>query len=117
MGRALSPAKAVLVGHLVVNVPVLVIIALVGLVGDVLIGSHLAWGTSLPIGWVVGLLAGCAVAWLWWSWSVPRWRRWALRRGAAPDQLQRLAAATLLVWPKGSIFERTEFRPRDGPEQ
>jgi hypothetical protein len=113
----LSPAKAVVVGHLVVNVPVIVIIALVGLVGDVLIGSRQAWGMSLPIGWVVGLLGGCGVAWLWWSWSVPRWRRWAIRRGAAPEQLQRLAAATWLVWPKGSIFERTEFRPRHGSEQ
>jgi hypothetical protein len=109
----MSAVKAVLVGHLVVNVPVLAIIALVGWVGNVWVGWRQAYGTSLPIGWVVGLFAGCAVAWLWWSWSVPRWRRWALGQGAAPDQLQRLAAATLLVWPKGSIFERTEFGPRD----
>ena len=111
----MSPVKAVVVGHLIVNGPVVVIIALVGWVGNAVIGSRQAWATSWPIGWVVGLLAGCAVAWVWWSWSVPRWRRWAIKQGAAPDQLQRLAAATLLVWPEGSIFERTEFRPRDRP--
>jgi hypothetical protein len=91
----------VLVGHLVVTLPVVAIIAAVGAVG------YLTFG---PLGLGIGLIVGSFVAWPWWSWCVPRWRAWALAHGAPGERLQRLAAATMLVWPKGSIFERTEFR-------
>jgi hypothetical protein len=50
MGRALSPAKAVLVGHLVVNVPVLVIVALVGFVGDAVSAEVEALGARAGCG-------------------------------------------------------------------
>jgi hypothetical protein len=50
---------------------------------------------------------------VYWSFAIPRWRRWALRRGAPAEELQRLAVAANLVWQKGSIFERTEFRIAD----
>ena len=42
-----------------------------------------------------------------------RWRRWALRQGIPADELQKAAEAALLVWPKGSIFEKTEFKVKD----
>jgi hypothetical protein len=87
-----------------VTLPVLVSILAAGVTGSGLFG---------PTGAIVGVLAGSMVAWVWWSWSVPKWRRWALSRGAPADRLQRLAAMTLLVWPKGWIFERTEFRSKD----
>lgn len=106
-GQGLSAAKAVVVGHLVVTGPVLAIIAIVGLGGYVWFG--------LP-GLLIGGLLGFGVAWMWWSWTVPKWRRWALSRGASPDRVQRLAAATGLIWPRGWIFERTEFRPKDRHE-
>lgn len=103
----MSAAKAVVVGHLVVSVPVLAIVAVVGLGGYV-------W-LALP-GLLIGGLVGCGVAWICWSWTVPKWRRWALSRGASPDRTQRLAAATGLTWPRGWIFERTEFGPKNRPE-
>ncbi len=106
-GQGLSAAKAVVVGHLVVTGRVLAIIAIVGLGGYV-------W-FALP-GLLIGGLLGCGVAWIWWSWTVQKWRRWALSRGASPDHVQRLAAATGLTWPRGWIFERTEFRPKDRHE-
>jgi len=70
---------------------------------------------ALP-GLLIGGLVGCGVAWIWWSWTVPKWRRWALSRGASPARMQRLAAVTGLTWPRGWIFERTEFGPKDKPE-
>ena len=106
-GQGLSAGKAVVVGHLLVTGPVLAIIAIVGLGGYV-------W-FALP-GLLIGGLVGCGVAWIWWSWTVPKWRRWALSRGASPDRVQRLAAATGLTWPRGWIFERTEFGPKNKPE-
>jgi hypothetical protein len=104
--RKLGAGRAVLLGHLFVNVPVLLLIIGFSVLGNIL----------LPHGWFVFFLVGFALAWTWWSLSVPRWRRWALNRGAPPDKLQRLAVATGLVWPKGWLPERTEVKPPDSQD-
>ena len=98
-GASISPGRAVAVGHLVVTLPVLAIIAVISLLG----WHRFGWGA---------LVAGSVLAWPWWSVSVPRWRRWALAQGADPDAIQRLGELTGLVWPRGWIFEKTEIPPR-----
>ncbi len=112
--RKMSVAQAILVGQLVVNLPTLLLIFGAPLVGILAARSY--WGVFGPalciLAWVV-LLVGCAVAWIWWSFAVPRWRRWAIRRGVPPDELQRWAVITFLVWPKGWIFEKSEFKLKD----
>ena len=55
-------------------------------------------------------VGGIAAAWLWWSWFVPQWRCWAHSRVADPEELQELGVQSSLIWPKGSLFERTEIR-------
>jgi hypothetical protein len=78
-------------------------------------GFALAWlleEKSPILAIVIGLLA-IPGAWLWWSYHIPQWRRWAHRRGADPVRLQELGEYSSLVWPHGSFFERTEIR-RDG---
>lgn len=60
---------------------------------------------SMPLGFIM--------AWLWWSYSVPRWREWALKQtGVNADELQKAAEVATLVWPKGHFFEKTEFKIR-----
>jgi hypothetical protein len=98
-----SAERAVQLGQLFVNLPVLIIIATVAALGFRLYG---------PIGGVVGLFLGPLVAWIWWSFSVPRWRQWAKEKGADEERTQTLAVKTGLVWPKGHFFEKTEFRSR-----
>jgi cation transport ATPase len=100
---ALTARKAVALGHLIVNIPVLVII----------LGFSLVGWVFFPTFWFIFLLVGFVLAWLWWSFAVPRWRRWALRHGAPAEELQTLAVTTGLVWSKGSVFEKTEFKIRD----
>ena len=100
---ALTPERAVLLGHLVVSLPLVSIIGLGYLLGYLLGGP--GWAT-------IGLFLGVIPAWLWWSISVPRWREWAKHRGADEERTQFLGQQSGLVWPKGSIFEKTEFRPR-----
>ena len=90
-------------GVALVNVPVRIIMV-VGLVAGALLIK------VLPIFGFVVMVVAIPCAWLWWSYFVPQWRNWAHRRGVDPEQLQYLAECTRLVWPKGSIFERTEFR-------
>ena len=101
--RPLGIANAIATGWLVVNMPVLLI-----MLASLVIG----WAVE-PTLWWLFFSAGVILAWTWWSHSVPRWRRWALRRGANPDRLQKWAVITGLVWRKGSIFEKTEARLDD----
>jgi hypothetical protein len=97
---SLTPERAVSMGHLVVNLPVLSIIALGGLLAYLLKGP--AW-TAL------GILLGIIPAWLWWSFMIPRWREWAKNQGADEEQTQYIGQRSGLVWPRGSVFEKTEF--------
>jgi hypothetical protein len=90
--------KAIVVGQLVVNLPAAVIMIAAPSLG------------SLVAPWPFTLLAAALAAWVWWSFTVSRWRDWALNRGIDPDRLQKFAFRTGLTWPKGSLFERTEFR-------
>src|SRR5687767_3115341 len=95
--------RAVFVGWLVVNTPAMIIVLGIVLVG--MMREPKLWWLFLSIGFFVG--------WGWWSYTIPRWRRWALKRGAPAEKLQKLAVAVGLTWPKGWIFEKTEFRVDD----
>jgi len=98
--RKITIWKAIVIGQLVVNLPA------VGLMFAALfLGSFVA-----PR--FFALLGGALAAWVWWSFTVSRWRDWALDRGIDPERLQKFAFRTGLTWPKGSLFERTEFRRR-----
>ena len=90
--------KAILIGQLLVNVPAVAI-----MIAALFLGSLVAL-------WPLSLIIGSLLAWVWWSYTVTRWRDWALDRGINPDRLQRFAFRTGLTWSKGSLFERTEFR-------
>jgi hypothetical protein len=103
---ALTPERAVSIGQLVVNLPVVSIMGLGGLLAYVLKGPQ--WTA-------IGILLGIIPAWLWWSFTIPRWREWAKNQGADEEQTQYLGQRGGLVWPKGSIFEKTEFRSRSKP--
>jgi pyrimidine-nucleoside phosphorylase len=99
----LTPEKAVAVGTFVVNLPVLAI-----MIGGFVVSSWLLHG------WValIGSIASIAVAWLYWSLTVPRWRLWAMRSGADAELTQILAQRAGLVWKRGSMFEKTEIGSR-----
>ncbi len=72
-----------------------------------LIGSWIS-----VLAFAIAVFLGLVAAWLWWAYSIPRWRAWALGTGVDADKLQDLVARTWLGWPRGSIFEKTEFRMR-----
>jgi len=92
--------KAIFVGQLIVNVPAVCIMIAILFLG------------ILIVPWPLALLAGSLLAWLWWSYTVPRWRDWAIRNGNDAARLQKFAVRTGLTWPRGSLLEKTEFRPK-----
>ena len=94
-------------GTKVVNLPIpfIMMAVMFGLLalGALVFKSQTITLASFPVGFISG--------WLWWSYSVPRWRKWALEQpGVSPDELQAAGEAAMLVWPKGSFFEKTEFK-------
>jgi hypothetical protein len=100
--KSISVTKAILIGHVCVSGGVFL------LIGATVFVCRAFDVLSLP----KAVLVGAILAWPWWSISVPKWRRWALARGADADQLQKVGVRTGLVWPKGCIFEKTEIPPR-----
>lgn len=103
----MSVGVALLVGQLVINVPVFLII-----IGGIILAIF-ALAFEYYLLSLILIFLGPLIAWLWWSFMVPRWRRWAHKRVVDPNKLQKLAVATALVWPKGSILEKTEFKLKD----
>lgn len=101
-----TPKQAIIRGHRVVMYPVLIIMGL-----GWLVSSRFRDVTPLA---TIAFPVAFAGAWLWWSYMVPRWRDWVIDHGLQPEDVQKYAQATGLIWRRGSIFERTEFRRRDG---
>lgn len=103
--------RAIRRGLLVVNGPVLLL--LLGPLGvfAFLIEQRIV---SRDYNWVglVVFLAGFALAWLWWSYAVPRWRLWAYERVDDTSALKEEAVAVGLTWADGNSLGRTEFRSR-----
>jgi len=100
-----SPLRAVAHGHLTVTLPVVGVIVLFGFIGWLLNGVGALF---------IGLIVGSVVAWPFWSFLMPRWRDWVEDSGLTGNDVQRLAVLTFLLWPQGSLFERTEFKRRNG---
>ena len=96
----LSVWKAIIIGWIFVNIPAVTIILSILIVGIKV--EPKVWWLFLIIGFILG--------WTWWSYTIPRWRRWAHRNGTPPDKLQKVAVATGLTWAKGSVFEKTEAK-------
>ncbi|MBA2292920.1 MAG: hypothetical protein H0W15_10760 [Gemmatimonadales bacterium] len=113
--RPISSRTAVDRGHALITRRVWVVMGVGAAVG---LGFMFAGDTGaieLTLGLAIGLgilLASPLLARIWWSYAVPRWRHWALSRGANPVELQLLTQHKMLVWPRGHFFERTEFRFR-----
>ncbi|WP_041855873.1 hypothetical protein [Candidatus Korobacter versatilis] len=104
----LAPYEVVARGKRIVTLPVMLI--MFGTWGA-------AWllANKLKQNWILlaSVLLGPGLAWVWWSWMVPRWRRWAATTGADMEEVEILAVNSGLIWPKGHVLEKTEFRKRD----
>jgi hypothetical protein len=106
-----SVDRAVTIGLLWVNGPVFLLMVgpIVGFLAvdrAGLVPPQLQWRGICLFG------AGWLLAWLWWSFTVPKWRLWAYARVLDIVELKRSAVKAGLTWPDGSIFERTEIKSR-----
>ena len=101
----LTVDKAIQKGHQWVNYPVAAIL-IIGIAFSVLLVGILKSG----FGFLIGFAATFALAWLWWSFMITKWRIWAFENCRNVHELRRRAVNEKLIWPEGSIFEKTEIR-------
>ncbi|MCP4428649.1 MAG: hypothetical protein GY803_29535, partial [Chloroflexi bacterium] len=61
----------------------------------------------------IGMFLGFVLAWVWWSFNVPKWRLWALERVEDIPQLYKKAISYGIMWSRGHFFEKTEIRSKN----
>lgn len=90
-------------GQLVVNGPVTLILIFGYFLPLVLDNNDLL---------VFSLLTSFVLAWLWWSFSIVKWRVWAYRQVKSEQvgELKRAAIKALLTWPDNCILSKTEIK-------
>lgn len=106
MSKSVTVDEAITRGHRMVNYPVMLI-----MVGTFSICFYL--GVREILSWwifPVGFLLAFSLAWLYWSIMITRWRLWAFENVRNVHQLKKRAVQENLIWPDGSIFEKTEIR-------
>lgn len=106
MNEKVTVEKAILKGHLIINVPVVAIMIVVPI-----IGFYLAFQNVLPY-WTGPVSIGLAfgLAWLYWSIMITKWRLWAFENVRNVHELKKRAIQEKLIWADNSIFEKTEIR-------
>ena len=101
--KPVGVGKAILLGHLVVTVPALSMFLLFLLIGFVF--AILTWISSDAIRplWlyilitIIPWMTGLFLSWLWCSFAIPRWHKWALKNGVPADKLQARSVASGLL--------------------
>jgi len=105
MSKEVSVSRAIRVGQLLVNVPLIFVM---------LIGSGLFFylGIKFEILWLMplGVFLSFIPMWLWWSVTITIWRIWAFENCIYVHDLKEEAIYAGLIWHDGSIFEKTEIR-------
>lgn len=106
MREQITVDKAIMRGHLIVNVPVFIAI-----MGCPALAVYLSELNLIP-GWGIGIafLIGFVLAWLIWSFMITKWRVWAFENVRNVHELKKRAIQEKLIWNDGNIFEKTEIR-------
>jgi hypothetical protein len=106
MREQITVDKAIMRGHLIVNVP-----AFIAIIGCPALALYLSELNLIP-GWGIGIafLIGFVFAWLIWSFMITKWRIWAFENVRNVHELKKRAIQEKLIWNDGNIFEKTEIR-------
>lgn len=91
--KKLSDYDISLKGQLTVNLPVILIILVVG------------FGLSmyLDLHFKVAIFIGVVLGWIYWSFSVKRWIQWAVANNVEEERLVNIGKKGLLVWNKNTV--------------
>ncbi len=106
-----SNIQLILLGHLIVNMPVVLLLFGLPILTWKLSGGLDNLGYQFIIA-AFALLIGFKLAWIWWSVFITKWRIKAFYSTHEDNwiSLKKMAIKTGLIWPEGYDFEKTELR-------
>lgn len=106
----MTAKKAVSIGQIVVNAPVMAI-----LIGYFLIGTRIFEAMELSFWWFFpSVAAAFFIAGAYWSIAAPRWLAWAYQKVTDKKELTERAIEGKLIWEEGNFFEKTMLMtPKD----
>lgn len=60
---------------------------------------------------MITVLISMVIGWIWWSYKIVKWKNWAFSQIGIEDsfELYEKAIGVGLIWPTGSIFNKTEI--------
>lgn len=106
MRENVSVSEAINKGQLYINLPVImIIIATIG--ATIYLDSIYSLEKWI---YIVSLILGVALGWLYWSFAITKWRIWAFENVRNVHELKEKAIEGKLIWDDESIFEKTEIR-------
>ena len=106
MNQKISVDKAINRGHLIINVPVMLIMFGIPGITLYLFSENLIPNWSLAISFFLGF----GIAWVYWSFSVTKWRLWAFENVRNVHELKKKATESGLIWSDTKWFNKTEFK-------
>jgi len=113
MSKTISVNEAISKGHRMVTYPVYVI--MFGIMGlSVFLQKKLCFSFSLM---ALSFLSSFIFAWLYWSIVITKWRIWAFYNVDNMYELHNKAVSGMLIWERGSFFEKTEIRTKKDKEK
>ncbi|AUC16661.1 hypothetical protein BTO06_16565 [Tenacibaculum sp. SZ-18] len=108
MKIGISVNRALLIGHVIVNLPVLCFILGTPLLTYYFFSLNIVPIWSIPI----SIIAGFGLAWFIWSFMITKWRIWAFENVRNVHDLKKRAIEEKLLWEDGNWFEKTEIRSK-----
>ena len=111
--NTVSVKQAILRGKLTVIFPAVAIV-LTGLVftAAITIKFH-----DTPWAFLIGMVGGFVLGWLYWSFAITYWRIWAFDNVRNVHELKRNAIRAKIIWKEGSFAEKTEIRTAEQREK
>ena len=94
--------RIILIGWLCINIPITAILLLAGF-----------FAFFLGYNFRMGVLLGGIIGWVYWSFTIPLWRKWALKECNNEEKLEKYGRLFLLTFKKNSLFSRTEYKYKD----
>jgi disulfide bond formation protein DsbB len=104
MNEQVTVDEAIKKGHQMVTNPVVILMFVI-----LFLSTYLAISQDIWWMWPVGIISCATIPWLYWSIRITQWKIWAFKNVRNVHELERRAVREKLLWPDGSIFNKTEI--------
>ena len=113
MFESITVTQAIEKGRRMINYPVAIM-----QVAAILISILAVIYFNISIWFVLGgFITGFIITWLYWSFTITKWRIWAFENVRNVHELKQRAIKEKLIWKDGSVFEKTEIRTAGDKEK